>query len=81
MEDRSVDPSELSMRFAVVVGTFFLAFPFGPALAQSEDVWEAQRCVWRCDSATKGKQPAYDACVRKHCDTPAPKSKGSKQKR
>jgi hypothetical protein len=66
MEDRSVDPSELSMRFAVVVGTFFLAFPFGPALAQSEDVWEVQR---------------YDACVRKQCDTPAPKSKGSKQKR
>lgn len=81
MEDRLIDPSGVFMRFALVAVAFFLAFPFGPALAQSEDVWEVQRCVWRCDSATKGKQPAYDACIRKNCDTPSPKSKGSKQKR
>ena len=51
----------------------FLAASLGlvmdmPALAQ-EDPMEAQRCIWRCLSNSKGaSDPAYKQCVAKFCD-------------
>lgn len=48
------------------------------AIAQGvpKDVMEAQRCIWRCGHETSMKQPAYDRCIARKCDS-APTSRKS----
>lgn len=48
-------------------------FPATPP-ASAQDYMEVQRCVWRCNEATGGRQPAYGQCIARQCDTgPEPK--------
>ncbi|GGH25524.1 hypothetical protein SAMN05444007_103223 [Cribrihabitans marinus] len=43
----------------------------GPALAQSADPMELQRCIWRCLADSPGAQsPQYHACVSRMCTAP-----------
>ncbi|AYD00119.1 hypothetical protein [Neorhizobium sp. NCHU2750] len=52
---------------------FFIASSLVPP-ASAQDYMEAQRCVWRCNEATGGRQPAYDQCIARSCDIePEPK--------
>lgn len=53
-----------------------LAFLAGTeAAAASADAMEAQRCIWRCGDATGLRQPAYDRCIARQCDTGPTKRK------
>lgn len=45
------------------------------AQAVSADAMEVQRCIWRCGDATNLRQPAYDRCIARQCDTGQTKRK------
>jgi hypothetical protein len=55
----------------VILGPLALVLPAGTGAAQAvpADAMEAQRCIWRCGDATSLRQPAYDRCIARHCDT------------
>jgi hypothetical protein len=66
-------PARLPVHLVAAV-LLALATP-GPAAAE-EDPMEAQRCVWRCLSESRGaSDPAYHACVRAQCSA-APRARG-----
>ncbi len=52
----------LALMLALMAGT-------AAAEAASADAMEAQRCIWRCGDATSLRQPAYDRCIARQCDT------------
>ncbi len=66
------------MRRAILgaLAPVFLTF-LAPTEAQavSADAMEAQRCIWRCGDATSLRQPAYDRCIARQCDTGQTKRK------
>jgi hypothetical protein len=57
--------------FLVLLG---LAASVTAAEAVSDKAMEAQRCIWSCGEATGLRQPAYNQCIARQCDT-APKKR------
>ncbi|MET7242066.1 hypothetical protein ABZT49_01740 [Methylobacterium sp. EM32] len=53
----------------LLVPVFLTLLPTTAAEAASADAMEAQRCIWRCGDATGLRQPAYDRCIKRQCDT------------
>ncbi|AWN50688.1 hypothetical protein [Methylobacterium sp. 17Sr1-1] len=60
------------MRHAIpglLVPVFLTLLAATDAKAAPADAMEAQRCIWRCGDATGLRQPAYDRCIARQCDT------------
>lgn len=57
----------------VALAALMLLVPFSTSALAQDDAMEVQRCVWRCLAESRGADdPAYQACINKQCNGPAP---------
>jgi peptidoglycan hydrolase-like protein with peptidoglycan-binding domain len=69
------------MRPSILLLAAIVGIASTPVQAQSgDDEMALQRCVWMClANSTGNADPAYDACVEKHCVAPAAGSQSGNQ--